>query len=142
VTTIDSPRKYAITRPRPAPSASRTAVGPDEDQVRHVRARDEQHHQGGRRDDPERLRDAAGHVILEGYGVGDRLGLVEQHLRRYTGREIRRQLDHARQHCFQVAASIGWRDALPKSGDGVVVETARVGIVRVSPPLEIESGAA
>ena len=137
VSTSDSPRKYSVTRPRPAPERfahgelALTAVGPNENEVRDVRARDEQHHAGGRGHDPQRLRDAAGHVILERRDERNRPRLIEQHLRGDAGCEIRGQLDDLRQHRHEVTTGGSDGDAFAKPRDAIVVEPAGRRIVRV-----------
>ena len=73
-TTLSSSSSRA-SRPVPAPSAARIAssccraVGPHEEQVGHVGARDEQDHADGRHQHPQRLLDVADELVLHAIGT-------------------------------------------------------------------------
>ena len=77
-----SARKYRTSARLLAPSAWRTATsrclrfGPDEKQVRDVRARHEENEADRREQNPQRVGDAADDELLQGKRGGDHSSLV------------------------------------------------------------------
>jgi hypothetical protein len=100
-------------------------IGADQHEVGDVRARDEQNEHRGRGDHPQGAIDAPCHVFTKRHHDRDRLGLIEQHLRRDAGCHLRIDLGDSREHGGKIALGLGHAHSWTEPCHRIEVETAR-----------------
>ena len=116
-------------------------VGADEQQVRDVGTRHQQHEQRRGGDHPERAPGVTNDVVAHWRNVRHGLGLVEHHLHRHARRQVRRYVDDTRQYRREVALRRLDRYMWLQSSERVIVETARKGFVWIELQWQPEIGA-
>ncbi len=100
-------------------------------EVRHVRARDEQHDPDAAHQHAQRAAGIADHVVLQQMKARSDAGVLEELQREAFGRRERAQ--HDRQHPGHVGIGLGQRDARLETSQPLVAELAQVSVGAVQP---------